>query len=346
MKLYDKKPIFWIDNFSHDLIASGELADMIEKDNITGLTSNPTILAQAIKKDEYYKQKLFTLSRLLKPAKYDELVFPDIIQACDLFLPIYEKSHHHTGFVSLELDPKYTFDIQASIKSACDIWNTIDKPNLMIKVPASSEGIAVMEELIKLGINVNVTLIFNIQQVKNVWQAYINAIQYRAERNLPLNIRSVASFFISRLDNVVDTILTKESDQGIIASNLALVAYSEFQKLFTQSTWKALEEKGAMPQTLLWASVGVKNPLYSSDKYLQELYLDDVVFTIPPNLLKSNRSITTVSDKQIKDAYSKMDHIDSELKTHHHNIKELTQKLFDDGVKSFQKSFSELLEML
>jgi transaldolase len=338
------KPIFWIDNFSHNLINSGELKEMIKHNNITGLTSNPTILANAIKNDNYYKQKLFELSRLSKAAKYDELVFPDIAKACDLFLPIYKSSKHTTGFVSLELDPKYTFNVEESINSACAIWNTIDRPNLMIKVPASNEGITVMEELIKRGINVNVTLIFSIAQVKSVWSAYINAIQHRASRNLPLNVRAVASFFISRLDTIADPMLSKEL-QGKSASSLALVAYQEYSKLFSTSIWEDLETKGAIPQTLLWASVGVKNPEYSIDKYIRELNLSDTIFTIPPSLI-NNVKHDHIDKNHINNAQHTLDLVDAKLKEKDSSIDELTAQLFNDAVTSFQKSFTELIEIL
>lgn len=338
------KPIFWIDNFSHNLINSEELKEMIKHNNITGLTSNPTILANAIKNDNYYKQKLFELSRLSKAAKYDELVFPDIAKACDLFLPVYKSSKHTTGFVSLELDPKYTFNVEESINSACDIWNTIDKPNLMIKVPASNEGITVMEELIKRGINVNVTLIFSIAQVKSVWNAYINAIQHRASHNLPLNVRAVASFFISRLDTIADPMLSKEL-QGKSASSLALVAYQEYSKLFSAPMWQDLETKGAIPQTLLWASVGVKNPEYSIDKYIKELYLSDIIFTIPPSLINHSKH-DYVGDNFITNSYKTLEIINEKLKLQNSSLKSLTDKLFQDAVNSFQKSFQELIEIL
>jgi len=338
------KPIFWIDNFSHNLINSEELQEMIKSHNITGLTSNPTILANAIKNDNYYKQKLFDLSRLSKAAKYDELVFPDIAKACDLFLPLYKSSKHTTGFVSLELDPKYTFNVEESINSACAIWNTIDKPNLMIKVPASNEGVTVMEELIKRGINVNVTLIFSIAQVKSVWEAYINAIEYRNSRNLPLNIRSVASFFISRLDTIADPMLQKDL-QGKSATSLALAAYQEYQNLFTKSTWQELEAKGAIPQTLLWASVGVKNPEYSVDKYIKELYLADTIFTISPSLINTTKHDST-DRNSISNAQNILNLVDEELKKKDSSIDELTVQLFNDAVTGFQKSFQELIEIL
>jgi transaldolase len=338
------KPIFWLDNFSHNLVNSNELPDIINQNNISGLTSNPTILANAIKNDNYYQQKLLSFSRLNKETKYNELVFPDIAKACDMFLPLYESSKHQTGFVSLELDPKYTFNVNESINSAIAINNTIDKPNLMIKVPASSEGIIVMEELIKLGINVNVTLIFNLEQVQSVWQAYINAINYRHEKGLPLTIRAVASFFISRLDTIADTMLP-ENLQAKAAINLAISAYEAYKQLFSNSNWQKLANNGAIAQTLLWASVGVKNPQYAKDKYIKELYLPDTIFTIPPNLVK-NYEYQDLTVDNIKQSKQILENIEIELKKNNTSIAILTKQLFADAVHNFQQSFQELISIL
>lgn len=337
---------FWLDSFSHQLISSNDLSNMILDHNITGLTSNPTILANAIKNDNYYQQVITSLTKFAPQIKYEKLVFPDIIKACQLFLPIYESSNYQTGFVSLELDPKYTFDIDSSISSAKQIWKYINQPNLMIKIPASAEGIIVAQELLMLGMNINLTLIFNIEQLLSFWQAYITAIKYRDQHSLPLSVRAVVSFFISRLDAVADNFLPHDL-QGKTAVNLALTAYQHYKNIYSldNDLWQYLHTKKAIPPHLLWASVGVKNSKYDQDKYLKELYLTDTIFTLPNNLV-GNKPQDYIDNDNLNRANGIIQAIDDNLQQQNKSIQIFTKELFDQAVMSFQKSFKELMALL
>ena len=217
----------WLDNISREFLASGDLQKMITEDGIAGVTSNPAIFYKAISTDNRYQEQLVELKKtnLTPLQRYEQMAVVDIRQACGIMRPIYDSSNGEDGYVSLEVSPDLCYEIDGTVKSALELWNAVNCPNLMIKVPATKEGIAAFEQLITLGINVNITLLFSLSQVNSVWDVYISALEKRAAQDLPVtNIKAVASFFLSRVDSAVDDILPTEL-QGKTAINLARHAY-------------------------------------------------------------------------------------------------------------------------
>ncbi|MCC2645598.1 MAG: tal, partial [Burkholderiales bacterium] len=223
----------WIDNISRDLINSGSLARLIEEDGIAGVTSNPTIFYKAISNDKYYQEDLIKVkkSNLSPEARYENLVIPDIQAACDIMLPLYTKSKFEDGYVSFEVSPHLCHDKHGTIENARRLWQDINRPNLMIKIPATPSGIEALTQLTFDGINVNITLLFSLKQVIHTWNAYITGLQKRYNRNLPVDtIKAVASFFLSRIDQAIDDKLPEDL-QGTAAINLSKMAFLAYSEL-------------------------------------------------------------------------------------------------------------------
>jgi len=273
----------WLDNLSRELLFSGELARLIKQDGIAGVTSNPTIFHKAISSDTRYRDDLAALrARGMGAEKtYEELVIPDIRTACDMMLPVYQQSERDDGYVSLEVSPLLAHDADGTLQSARDLWQSVGRPNLMIKIPATPEGIQAFAVLTREGINVNITLLFSLEQVEAVWDAYINALSARLADGLPLgHVKAVASFFLSRVDTLLDAQLPPEL-QGKAAISLAKVAYARYLERFHGEEFALLHHAGAHAQYLLWASTGSKNPAYSDVLYVESLIGAETINTVP-----------------------------------------------------------------
>ena len=351
----------WFDYIRRDLLTSGELKRLIDEDGLRGMTSNPSIFEKAIADSTLYSDILQSLrprTDLDAKGRYEILAIRDIQEATDIFRPVYQESKRRDGYVSLEVSPYLARDTQGTLAEARRLWKTVSRENLMIKVPGTAEGIPAFQQLISEGINVNVTLLFSQEVYKKVAEAYIAGLEQLAARGGDVSkMASVASFFISRIDVSVDAIVEgrlktskdpREQEQlksllGKVAIANGKETYVSYQKIFSGDRWKALAAKGAQTQRVLWASTSTKNPNYSDVLYVEELIGPDTVNTIPPvtfnafrdhghpraslteNVEAANRTMETVAKLGI-------------------SMKEVTDKLTDDGVRLFAEAFDKLLQ--
>jgi len=340
----------WLDNLSRDIIESGQLKSLLDL-GITGITSNPSIFENSLGSDSYDKQINDILDTSDTVKVYEDLVCKDISDASDILLPIFNETNGEDGYVSLEVSPLIGYDTKATIEEAKYLFYRLNKPNVLIKVPATSEGILAIEELIFAGVNINVTLIFSVEQYKNVQNAYINGLKRRIEKGLDVShIYSVASFFISRIDTVIDTLLdTYKHDSshllGRIAVANAKVAYDEFNKTFSTPEFMSDNMKGARVQRLLWGSTSAKNPNYSDLLYVDSLIGNFTINTMPQITFeafidhgKADNTIQTYLDE----AKSSL----NQLPDFNINLDQITDKLLVDGVNQFANSFTNLLSSL
>ncbi len=336
----------WLDNLSRELLNSGKLNKLILDDGIAGVTSNPTIFHRAISNDQSYQSDLAKLktSNLSLEERYEALVIPDIKLACDLMRELYNSSNHTDGYVSFEVSPLLANDIKGTINNAKRLWDIIDRPNAMIKIPATRAGIKAFQELTSIGINVNITLIFSLEQVFDVWEAYINGLNYRLNKGLPVkNIKAVASFFLSRIDTAVETklpILLK----GKTAINLCKEAYRAYKEIFDGMIFSNLKAAGATPQFLLFASTGTKNPNYSDVMYVEELIAPETINTIPDNTLNAFRdhgNATLSLTKGMNEAREFLEAVNRYVE-----LREVGDQLQIDGLKLFEASFNDLIELM
>ncbi len=339
----------WFDYIRRSKLADGELAALVEE-GIRGVTSNPAIFEQAIAGSDDYDAALRDLIAAdpegSSIARFEALAIEDIQEACDILRSVYDESAGADGFVSLEVNPRLANDTDPTIAEAKRLWATVDRPNLMIKVPATPAGIPATEELIAAGINVNVTLLFSLEQYEASAQAYIRGLERAAD---PSRIASVASFFVSRVDTSTDAALEKHgSDEalalrGTIAVANAKVAYRRYQDLFEGAEFADLAAKGARPQRALWASTGTKNPEYSDVLYVVELIGPNTVNTVPPATLDAFRDHGEVRGDTVLDGVDDaIESIDA-LGDLGIDFDEITQTLQDDGVQAFIDAFDRLL---
>ena len=343
----------WYDNISRSMLNSGGLKDLIDI-GVTGLTANPTIFEKAISNSNDYDDQLFTLATNGKDTAqiYDGLVIRDIQEAADLLRPVYDKTYGIDGYASLEVSPRLAYDTEGTISEAINYFAALNRPNVMIKVPATPEGIPAIRALIGQGINVNVTLIFSVEVYKNVQQAYLLGLEDLAQTTDDLSrVASVASFFVSRVDTAVDDLLSVKitaGDDGLhallgkTAVSNAKIAYHEFQKAFGSSQFKNLEEKGAMVQRPLWASTGTKNPEYSDVMYVDSLIGKNTVNTMPDATLEAfldHGNATNKVNVELEQAEQAVKSIiDAGI-----SLSSVTETLLSDGVKAFADSFELLL---
>jgi transaldolase/glucose-6-phosphate isomerase len=352
----------WLDYLRRGMFTSGQLQNLIDEDGLRGMTSNPSIFEKAIDGSQDYSMAIRALALEEKSAQeiYQALSIEDIQTAADIFMPLYQDSNGQHGFVSLEVSPLLARDTQGTIEEARRLWNTVSRPNVMIKVPATLEGIPAIEQLTSEGINVNVTLLFSIPRYRKVAQAYVAGLETRALNGLPLgSIRSVASFFLSRIDVLVDpllkNIIKKDGDQetidqakmmlGNVAIASAKIAYSLYQDLFQSERFKKLEEAGAQPQHLLWASTSTKNPDYPDVKYVEALIGPDTVNTLPLETLNAYRDHGNPKERlqeNVDEAQYILDHLlDVGI-----DLDDVTDQLEREGINKFIQPFEKLLATL
>lgn len=358
-KLLEIGQSIWLDNLSRNLIKSGELKRFIDEDGITGITSNPTIFQKAISGSMDYDA---SLKSLMQKEVRDErelfiaLAIEDITMAADLLWPVYQKSGGRDGFVSIEVSPDLAYDADRTVAEARRLFSTIGRKNILIKVPATKQGLPAIEQLIREGINVNVTLLFSARRYEEVAEAYLRGLEGRVNQGKSINeVASVASFFVSRVDTLIDKLLqarlssTLSEAQNPKIKNLlgkaavanAKIAYNKYREIFTGKRFLAL--KGAQWQRILWGSTGTKNPNYSDVKYVDELIGPDSINTIPENTLKAfidhGKVAVTIND-QLEEAEG----LSAELKTFGVDINQVTGQLENEGVKLFADSFTSLLK--
>jgi transaldolase / glucose-6-phosphate isomerase len=357
---YGQSP--WYDYIRRGLITSGELQSLIDQDGLMGITSNPSIFEKAISGSTDYNQSLKQISSEVTGVKqiYETLAIEDIQEAADLMRPVYERTQTRDGYVSLEVSPHLAHDTDGTIQEAMRLHKAIGRENVMIKVPATPEGIPAIESLISEGININVTLLFSVEVYEQAAWAYISGVEKLANKRGDIKrISSVASFFVSRIDTLVDTLLEaklKESSDERQIANLrsllgkmaianAKIAYQRFQTIFSSERFEALKRKGGKVQRLLWASTGTKNPRYPDTYYVDALVGPDTVNTMPVatfNAFRDHGSITSSLTTGLDEAMNTMRH----LADRGIDMKQVTQKLLVDGVRLFTESFDQIMGVI
>ncbi|MGC1620254.1 MAG: transaldolase [Candidatus Acidiferrum sp.] len=350
----------WMDYIRRDLLTSGGLKRYIDDDGLRGMTSNPAIFEKAITGSNVYSDILNSPDAKKLDAKglFEKIAIRDVQDACDIFKPVYAESKRRDGYVSLEVSPYLANDTKGTIDEARRLWKAVNRPNVMIKVPATPEGIPAIRQLLEDGLNINITLLFAQSAYEQVAEAFLAALEARAAKGQDIShSASVASFFVSRIDTLVDGKVDEklktaadaaqrallESIHGKIAIANAKLTYKKYQELFGGARWKALAVKGAQTQRLLWASTSTKNPKYRDVLYVEELIGADTVDTIPPATFDAFRDHGKLSA-------SLTENVDAARKTMENlakagiSMKEVTEKLLVDGVKLFADAFKQLLD--
>ncbi len=348
----------WYDNVERRLLNNGELAGMIARGEIRGVTSNPTIFMNAITKSQDYDAGLLPLARAGRSAEdiFWALAVEDIQAAADLFRPLYEESAGDDGYVSLEVNPFLAHDTEGTLAAAEWIWKCVDRPNLMVKIPATVAGLPAISAALATGINVNVTLIFSRDRYMAVLDAYQEGLEKRVAVGLPVNsVASVASFFVSRLDTKVDGALAAMVDRGGARADRAerllgkaaianaRLAYADFQAVVAADRWQALAAKGARVQRPLWASTGTKNKAYRDVVYVEELVGPHTVNTVPPATLAAFLDHGVVRPGSLEEGLSGARQTLAGLEVLGISLSAVTGELEQEGVKSFADAFTALL---
>jgi transaldolase len=350
----------WLDFLSRAMLVSGELVSLIQEDGVTGVTSNPAIFEKAIAGSADYDDAIKQLARegLSSAEIYERLVVDDIRMTADLLRPVYDRLDGKDGFVSLEVSPHLAHDSAGTLIEARRLWERVDRPNLFIKVPGTWEGLAAIRQLIREGINVNVTLLFGIPRYRAVAEAYLDGLSDRAARGLPLErVASVASFFLSRIDVLVDPLLAKLSAgegrsaqmarglKGETAIASAKAAREVYREVLSEERYQALSPRGARPQRVLWASTGTKDPSYSDVKYVEALIGPETVDTMPLETLTAFRDHGKAEprlDQGVQEALQLLDRL-PELGI---DLSAVTQQLEDEGVEKFSRPFDALMRSI
>ena len=344
----------WYDNIERRLLKNGELAAMVEQGDIQGLTSNPAIFNNAIAKSDDYDADLLPLAEAGKTSLeiFEALAVDDIRAAADLLRPLYDATNGDDGYVSLEVNPTLAYKTEETLSEAKRLWAWVDRPNLMIKIPATEAGLPAIRQAIAAGLNVNVTLIFSIERYEAVMDAYLSGLEDRAAQGLPIDgIASVASFFVSRIDVNIDKQLEALGTErasallGKTAIANARLAYQAFKAIFGSGRFAALEAQGARVQRPLWASTGTKNPAYPDTLYVDELIGPNTVNTMPPATLDAFRDHGQAA-LTIESGVDVARHVFAELEELGISLAEITQGLEDAGVKSFADAFESLLNTI
>jgi transaldolase len=350
----------WLDYIRRDLIVSGELRRLIEEDGLRGMTSNPSIFEKAIAESHIYDRDIRDMALKEKDVKaiYETLSQRDVQSASDAFRSLYEKVDGKDGYVSLEVNPHLAHDTKGTIEEAHRLWAVLNRPNVFIKVPATSDGLPAIRQLISEGINVNVTLLFGLPRYRQAAEAFIAGLEARAVQGKPVkHIASVASFFLSRIDTMVDPLVEKfiepggkkteiaKKVHGQVAISSAKAAYQIYKEIFGSNRFKKLADNGARVQRLLWASTSTKNPDYSDVKYIESIIGSDTVNTVPLETIDAYRDHGDPKlrlEQDVKEA----NWIMARLPELGISIDKVTQRLEDEGVKKFDEPFDKLMETL
>lgn len=355
---YGQSP--WMDYIRRDLLTSGQLKKYIDNDGLRGMTSNPAIFEKSVTGSKLYDDILTSTDTKKLDANgiFEKIAIRDVQDACDLFKPMYAETKRRDGYVSLEVSPFLGFDTQASLGEARRLWKAVDRPNVMIKIPATPEGLPAIRQALEDGININITLLFAQSAYEQVAEAFLSALEARAAKGQDIShIASVASFFVSRIDTLIDGRIEEklktvsdagqkallESLRGKVAIANAKLTYKKYQELFGGPRWKALAAKGAQTQRLLWASTSTKNPKYRDVMYVEELIGADTVDTIPPATIDAFREhgkLRPSLTENVEGAAKIM----ADLPKAGVSMKEVTDKLMVDGVKLFSDAFRTLLD--
>jgi transaldolase / glucose-6-phosphate isomerase len=357
---YGQSP--WLDFIRRNILLNGDLKKMIGDDGLRGMTSNPAIFEKAITAGDDYSDVIHAPDAKSSTAMalYEKIAIRDVQDATDIFKTVYTETKGRDGYVSLEVSPYLAFDTQGTINEARRLWKAVNRPNVMIKIPATPEGVPAIRQALEEGININITLLFAQSAYEQVAEAYIAALEARAAKGEDVShIASVASFFVSRIDSLVDSKIDAmeksetdsskkallESLRGKVAIANARRTYAKYQELVGGPRWKALADKGAQTQRLLWASTSTKNPKYRDVLYVEELIGADTVDTIPPatfDAFREHGKLRNSLTENVAGAHKTM----SDLEAAGISMKEVTDKLIADAVKLFQDPFKQLLDAI
>jgi transaldolase len=354
--LHDAGVSIWLDFIDRTMLRNGDLARRIRDDALTGMTSNPTIFEKALAEGNAYDDQIRTeAGEFTAMELFERVATTDVRDACDIFRPTFDAVRGADGFVSIEVSPAAANDAQATISEATRLWATVDRPNVMVKVPGTVEGAKAVRQLTANGVNVNITLLFAIEKYQSVIEAYMAGLEDRLVGGKPIDtIHSVASFFVSRVDTEVDkridaqiksdpnrkAVLAPLAGKAAIAN--AKLAYKLFQESTSSPRWKALAAKGATVQRTLWASTSSKNPAYRDVMYVEQLIGPESVNTMPPQTVEAFRDHGVVArtvDKGVDEAKQTIDALAAQGIA----MRDVTDKLLADGLASFEKSFDTLI---
>jgi transaldolase len=343
----------WYDYITRDLLQTGELQRLIADDGLRGMTTNPTIFEKAVTSSDSYDADIRALADSgIKPGEiFETLAVADVRTACDTFLPLYNSSDGSDGFVSIEVSPELANDTDATVREARRLWEAVDRPNVMIKIPGTQAGLAAITRCLTRGLNVNITLLFSVDRYRQVMEAHLTGLEQRRARREPINrVASVASFFVSRVDTKLDPMLEKSGEpaarelRGTIAIANALVAYEAFQQTYRGPRWDALAREGARVQRPLWASTSTKDPALPDIYYVEALIAPDTVNTLPPETFKAyrdhGRPQVRITEQTVAEAKQRL----ATLANAGFNLDEATRELETEGVEKFSDSFTTLLD--
>ncbi|MGV8915182.1 MAG: transaldolase [Kaistella sp.] len=341
----------WLDLLDREIMNSGKLQNLIDEDDLRGLTSNPSIFEKAISGSSDYDEDIIKHSkeRDNSPAIFFDLAIADIQRAADIFKPVYDKTNGKDGFVSLEVSPFLARDTDGTIEQARDLWKRVGRKNVMIKIPGTKEGLIAIRECLREGININVTLLFGLPRYREITEAFMGGLEDRLkDGNSITEVSSVASFFLSRIDVMVNPILEEknaENLKGKVAIASAKKAYQIYLEMIQSERFKKLAEKGAQTQRVLWASTSTKDPNLSDVLYVENLIGKDTINTLPLETIdafrdhgKAGNTLTTDLDNSSK--------VMQDLKNIDINIDKITQKLEDEGIEKFNEAYEKLLKSI
>lgn len=343
----------WLDDLSRERLESGNLAELVQTRSVVGVTTNPTIFAAALAEGERYDDQVAGLTRA--GAAVDEVIVElttdDVRNACDVLAEVAERTDGVDGRVSIEVPPTLAFDTEGTQEAAMTLWRKVDRDNLLIKIPATQEGMPAVRDTLGEGISVNVTLIFGVHQYEKVMEAYLDGLEQAHHRGVDLStLHSVASFFVSRVDTEIDARLDEIGSpealalRGKAAVANARLAYERFEQVFSGERWEALEAAGARPQRPLWASTGVKNPAYPDTLYVDELVTAGTVNTMPEKTLHAYAEHGRRPEDAVRGRYDEARQVLDDLAALGIDYDEVVDKLEREGVEKFVASWTELVE--
>lgn len=350
-KIHDLGQSIWLDFFNREIMDNGALQKLIDEDGLSGITSNPSIFESAVAGSADYDE---TIRKSAKGQKSNEDIFfefaiSDIKRAADILKPVYENAKGADGFVSIEVSPHLANYTEGSVKQAMELWKAIDRKNVMIKIPGTKAGLPAIRKCISEGININVTLLFGLERYREVALAYISGLEDRLKANQPIDrVASVASFFLSRIDVLIDPILKEkglDELKGEVAIASAKAAYQIYKEVFGGERFQKLEKQGAKKQKLLWASTGTKDPSFSDVKYVKTLIGPNTVNTLPLNTIDAFRDHGKAANS-LEDDLPHVKQVLQKLKENAIDIDELTQQLEDEGIEKFNQAYGKLLNAI
>lgn len=358
---------YWLDNLTRDMLDDGELARRVETEGLRGMTSNPKTFSEAISSGGAYDDQFRELAARAMPVEaiYEELAVADVRRACDVFRSVYDSSNGGDGFVSLEVSPHLAYDTEGTLEEARRLRAAVDRPNVFIKIPGTVPGLDAIEQALYEGINVNITLLFSVERYEAVAERYLRALEHRIEEGQAIDgVRSVASFFLSRIDVLTDQLLGQrigkniaperpvsshaapEAFFGKLAVASAKIAYKRFKRITSDDRWQKLQSQGARAQRLLWASTSTKNPLYSDVKYVNPLIGPETINTMPSRTIEAFADHGTVRPKTIEENVGRAEKVFEALDSFGLDIGLITQQLEDEGVRKFIDPFDDLMGTL